>query len=227
MVKNGAPAKGVHYRRHLLAVVYAAVIATAGCSSPFSEFQSARMAGPGKIEVTGQFSAIGISGTTVQNQLGAQFGVGVTNAFDMRARYERIWLDDTDGEALEVFGFGPKISMHQDQTAFYLPVGFAFGRDVETSESWEAHPTILTTYSVSPGFEVNISMKAMLALANEDGFNTRVAVNMGFGIGPENLSYTFRPEVGVMLHTSGGDPFYHFGLGLSLSSTDKKRVPTS
>jgi hypothetical protein len=142
----------------------------------------------------------------------------------MRARYERIWVDDTDGNAVEVFGFGPKISMHQDQAAFYLPVGFAFGKDVETPETWEAHPTILTTYSVNPGFEVNISMKAMLALAAEDGFHTRFAVNMGFGIGPENLSYTFRPEAGVMFYTSGGNPFYHLGVGVSFSSTDKKRV---
>jgi len=210
--------------RYGIVVVCVASCCLAGCASPFSEFQSARLEGKGKAEITAHYSTVGFSGEFFQDNMGFQAGIGVTDNLDWRMRYERIYVDGGDLDHLSVIGFGPKVSMHKDQAAFYLPVGFAYGQDVETDETWEAHPTILTTYSASPEFEINISMKAMLLLNNEDGFNTRFAINMGFGIGPESLDYTFRPEAGVMFHTSGGDPFYHVGLGLSLAYTDKKRV---
>jgi hypothetical protein len=206
----------------VLAVCF--VAAAAGCSSPFSEFQSARLAGRGEAEVTAHYSTMGISGEFVQDHVGVQAGFGVTNSVDIRARYERLWVEGLDAEYLDVFGFGPKISMHPDQAAFYLPVGFAFGSDVESSKTWEAHPTVLTTYTVNPNLDFNLSIKVLLSLNNDSGYNTRLAVNFGFGIGPESLTYTFHPEAGFMVYTEGGDPFYHVGLGISLSTTDKKRV---
>lgn len=210
--------------RIILPAVACGLVALFGaCSSPFSEFQSARMAGPGEIEFSGHYSKVGISGGFYQDQLGAQLGVGVTNSFDIRARYESVLFED---QSIGVFGFGPKFSMYENQAAVYLPVGFAFGEGIKTDRSWEVHPTILTTHAVSPRFEINVSMKALLSLNYDDGYNTRLAINVGLGIGPEDLSYMFRPEAGVMVHHSGGDPFYHLGLGMSFSTTGKRRVRT-
>jgi hypothetical protein len=199
---------------------------SAGCTSPFSEFQSARLCGKGDVEVTGSYTAISFAGEIFQDHLGAQVGLGVTDELDVRARYERIWVEGGD-DYLQVVGFGPKIQLHPDQAALYIPVGFAFGGDVESSKTWEIHPTMLATHSVNPGLEVNFSMKALFSLYREAGFNTRLAVNLGLGIGPENLRYTIRPEVGMLVYTSGGSPFFHLGLGVSASSTDKKRVKTT
>jgi hypothetical protein len=196
-----------------------------GCAAPFSEFQSARLAGKGKGEITASYSAISFAGEIFQNQLGLQAGFGVEDDLDIRLRYERIWVEGSAGDFLNVFGFGPKFPLHPDKglAALYVPVGFAYGGDIETSKTWEVHPTFLATHTVSPTFDVNFSIKALLSLMT-DGLYPRFAINMGFGLGPETLAYTVRPEAGVMIYTEGGSPFFHLGLGMSFSSTERKRI---
>jgi hypothetical protein len=197
-----------------------------GCAAPFSDFQSARLAGKGQVEVTPSYSTVGISGEQFQDQLGGQFAVGVSDDLDFRARYERVWIDGSDVDHVNVIGFGPKIPLHRDRAAFYLPVGCAFGENIETPRTWEAHPTLITTQVVNGRFEVNVSAKALLSL-NDDTFNTRFALNLGFGFGPDIMTYIFRPEAGILFHVSGGDPFYHFGVGVSMATTKRKRSETA
>lgn len=160
----------IYIARYLLlkqsVLIFLLIFIVAGCAAPFSDYQSARMAGKYKGEVTAHYSIVSLEDAKVQDQIGVQGGFGITDNADIRIRYERIYLDDSDGVP-EVFGFGPKFSLHSDHAALYLPVGFAFGEDVETSKTWEFHPTFLATQSFTPWLELNISAKAMISLVDE------------------------------------------------------------
>jgi hypothetical protein len=195
----------------------------AGCAAPFSDYQSARLAGKYKGEVTANYSLVSLKDAKVQDQVGVQGGFGITDNADIRIRYERIYFEDSDG-IIEVFGFGPKFSLRSNNGALYLPVGFAFGEDVETSKSWEFHPTLLVTRSFASWLELNISAKAMISLVDE-GPDARLSFNVGLGIGPNITRLIFRPEAGVMICiTDADDPFFHIGVGMSFANSDKKRI---
>jgi hypothetical protein len=199
------------------------VLILAGCAAPFSNYQSARLAGKYKGEAAAHYSLVSVKDEKVQDQIGVQGGFGITDKADIRIRYERIYLEDSDSN-LNVFGFGPKFRLHSDNAAFFLPVGFAFGEDVETSKTWEFHPAFIGTHAFSSWLELNVSGKALISLV-EDGPDARVALNVGLGIGPNTTRLIVRPEAGVMIYiTDADDPFFHFGLGMSFSNSDKKRI---
>jgi hypothetical protein len=212
----------IQHRNKITPLVVLVFLQILGCTAPFSDFQSTHMAGKGQVEVTPSFATVGYAGAQVQHQFGTQFSLGVSDRLDVRARYEGVWIDGSDIDHIDVVGFGPKISLHPDQAALYLPVGFAFGNDIESSKTWEAHPTLIATHVVNRLYEVNVTMKMLISL-NDENFNTRIAANLGFGIGPDVMKYVIRPEAGVLFHTSGGDPIYQFGIGLSMATTKRKR----
>ncbi|MBN2071899.1 MAG: hypothetical protein JW814_10620 [Candidatus Krumholzibacteriota bacterium] len=194
----------------------------AGCAAPFSDFQSARTVGRGKAEITGHYCAASVSGEKLQDQLGVQAGMGISDRADLRVRYENINPVGSSIDPIGAFGFGPKWALDPDHVAFYLPVGFAFGEHVESSKTWEVHPTLLTTQKLGSSVEINISLKLLLGL-DDQAPDHRVAANVGLGIGPDRTWLLLRPEAGIMFSTGGGDPFYHFGIGISFSGTDKRR----
>ncbi len=184
------------------------------CAPIFSDLQSARLVGPGKIEATPGFSSVYVSedGETshVQNHAGIQAGVGVLNGLDLRLRYERV-LD----YGLNAIGFGPKIALLKDRIALYFPVGFAFGGDSEASESWETHPTLLFTLPVAKSFELNPSAKALIPLTG--GRDALVAFNLGAALGNVR-KWAIRPEVGLCFNPKSGGLFWQFGVGFSIST---------
>ena len=203
-------------------VAAALLFISAGCTAPFSEFQGARMSGKGNGDLTASYSGVIVSGEEIQDQFGLQGAYGVTDDLDLRVRYERIGVKDWDVGPFNALAFGPKIALNRDRAAIYVPVGFGFGEDMETADTWELHPTLLLTQPISTVLEVNLSIKGLLSLA-ENGPDPRLAFNVGFGIGPDDSRVILRPEAGLMVFTDGGDPFYHVGLGLSFASTDKRR----
>ncbi len=189
----------------------------AGCSAPFSEFQDARTVGKGGWELSGNYSGVFVNDTKLQDQFGAQGAFGITDDVDFRARYERIDVEDSDSNPFEVYGFGPKISIRRDRQAIYLPIGFATGHRVSTKETWEAHPMMLFTKPLGPGFDWNSSIKVMIPLAS-GGADPRGAINVGFGIGPADRRFVFRPEAGMMVYFNNFDNlYYHAGIGVSLA----------
>jgi len=137
-------------------------------------------------------------------------------------RDHRVLLADPHIDPVNIFGIGPKWALDTDHVAIFLPVGFAFGEDIESSRSWEFHPTLFTTQRVHDNVEINLSVKLLMGLDHEAP-DHRVAANVGLGIGPDRASLIFRPEVGIMFSTGGSDPLYHLGLGFSFGQTDKKR----
>ncbi|MDH4197042.1 MAG: hypothetical protein OEW05_06530 [Candidatus Aminicenantes bacterium] len=198
-------------------------VGTAACLvPPFSDLQGAKMAGKGRVELTPHGSLILSSseGETdhIQNNFGLQAAAGIANFLDLRLRYEYLYHPDS-GDMYDnsfsghVFGFGPKFSLVKDHLAVFLPVGFAFGENIEVEETWEFHPTVLLTFPVSDAFEVNTSAKALIPFREEQ--NTTYAVNLGFGISQDLRRWALRPEVGILFDTEGDGFYLHFSLGFT------------
>lgn len=197
---------------------------TACLVPPFSDLQSAKMAGKGRVELTPHGSVILSSseGQTdhIQDNLGLQTAVGVTNFLDLRARYEYLYHPSSDDRydrsfSAHVISLGPKLSLVRDRLAVFLPVGTAFGPDIESGDSWQFHPTLLATFPVSNAFEVNSSAKALIPLRG--GQNTTYAVNLGLGISQDLRRWALRPEAGILFDTEGEGFYLHFSLGLTFA----------
>jgi len=190
----------------------------AGCAPVFSDFQSAKLVGRDRVEVTPSASTVSFSGDDgghVQDEYGLQLGTGVLDRMDLRAGYVR-------AAGVNGVGFGPKIAFVKDRLALALPVGFAFGEDVEISKTWTAHPTLLLTQPVTRRLEVNASVKGLIPLT-EDWGGTLVAFNVGLGIGDLGR-WAIRPEIGFLFDPGESGHFTQFGLGFTLFAGKRKPV---
>ena len=149
----------------------------------------------------------------MQDHFGLQFAYGIQDNLNFRLRYERIDVDPLD-TGVNVWGFGPKICLKKDVAAIYLPVGFATGELIESSNSWQFHPTLLTTAPVNDNMEFNTSLKYILTF-HEDA-DDYLAFNFGLGLSNDLAKYAIRPEVGVLVNPGDDGIFWHFSIGLSL-----------
>jgi hypothetical protein len=131
------------------------------CAPVFSDLQSARLVGRDRVEVTASASRVSVSSEElddgddidVTDQFGVQVATGLTDWMDARLRFERVELKDAGGDevgGVNVLGLGPKFQIVKDRVAAYLPVGLAFGEDVDASETWQFHPTLLLTLPAQP-----------------------------------------------------------------------------
>ncbi len=186
-----------------------------GCVPVFSDLQSARLLGPGKIEITPGFSTVGISSEGesehVQNHYGGQVGIGILNGLDFRLRYERF-----DDPSANVLGFGPKFRLYKNHAALYVPVGFAFGGDIEDpADIWSTHPTLLFTVPVARYLEINPSAKVMIPF--QKGQDTLDAFNLGTAISSDVTKWAIRPEAGICFNPGESGLFWQFSIGLSVT----------
>ena len=195
------------------------ILLTNSCAPIFSEMQNASTVGKNNMEGTASFSTVSFrdteekDGAHIQNHIGLQGAYGLSDAVDLRFRYARVWLDDDIGDlGANVFGIGPKFSLVKDRLAAYIPIGFAFGKDVGSdANTWQIHPTIIGTIPVSDKFEVNPSFKALFPF--EKDAETTVAFNLGLGLElTENLS--FRPEFGMLFNPGEKGHFKQFSVGM-------------
>jgi hypothetical protein len=192
-------------------------VIVSGCAPVFSDLQSAKLVGRGKVEVTPGFSSVSFSGPEdsghVQNHVGVQVAAGVHDKIDLRVRYERVEVED--GPGVNVLGFGPKIQVVKDHVAVYVPVGLAFGGGIESGKSWAVHPTLLLTGQVHPSVELNGSAKYLVPL-NEEGGDNLVAFNVGLGLGPAQGRWAIRPEFGMLFNPGEEGHFNQFSIGFSI-----------
>jgi len=201
-----------------------------GCAPVFSELQSAKLAGTDRAEVTASGSSLSFDGTSdsghVEDHVGLQVATGVHDRVDLRVRYERVIDPDVN-----VLGFGPKVGIVRDHLALALPVGFAFGKDIDSGTSWEMQPTLIGTASLGKNAEFNVSGKAIVPLAGEDR-DTLVAFNTGFGLSTNLRKWVLRPEVGFCFNPGEEGHYTHYSLALSFffgnpASTDARGAATS
>jgi hypothetical protein len=203
--------------------VVALVSSAAACAAPFSEMQSARLAGPRVVELTPSYSHVDVSAegesSKLQDNFGLHVATGLNSRVDLRFRLEHIRGEDNNSEDdLELnataVGFGPKFGIIPDQLALALPVGFAFGDDIDVSDTWQIHPTLIWTIPVSDAFEINSSVKALVPLSDGPG-DALVALNLGLGIGPQLSRWAIRPEVGFLRDPGEDGTIRHFSIGMT------------
>jgi hypothetical protein len=198
-----------------IAAALLAGFALSACAPPFADMQSARLAGPKRVELTPGYSSVSFSedGETekVQDHFGLQVATGISDRVDLRARFERISVDD---DGVNVIGAGPKVALLPERLALYVPVGFAFGSDIDSGDTWQVHPTLLGTVPlVADRLELNTSGKVLVPISSSVA-ETLVAFNMGLGIG--DLSrIVVRPEVGFLFNPGESGHYRHFTIGLS------------
>lgn len=194
------------------------IFLTSNCVTIFSEFQSADTLGEGNTEITPAASIVNFSNDGesdhIQTNIGVQVGYGVSEVTDLRFRFEAPSYGDDLSTFGEIFaiGFGPKVQLIEDKVAAYIPLGLAFGEDIETSDTYEIQPTVIFTFPLSSNAELNPSAKVIVPFNDRD---TALALNLGFGIWNGNIG--IRPEVGIMKSLSDGEgTFAHFGVGFSI-----------
>ena len=190
-----------------LVVLGCGSVLAVGCAPVFSDLQSAKLVGRDRVEITPSYSSVSSSGEDgghVQNELGLQMATGLARSLDLRARYVRV-------EGVNVVGFGPKVGVVKDKVALALPVGFAFGEDVDSAESWAIHPTLLLTAPVNRRVELNASTKALIPFSEGD---TLVAFNLGAGFG-DLERWALRTEVGMLFNPGESGHFTQVSVGFT------------
>jgi hypothetical protein len=183
------------------------------CAPVFSDLQSAKLAGKGNFEATPNFTTTSWTADSetdhIQNHFGFQLGYGLSHRIDLRARYEYIGVAN-DGGNTNVFGFGPKVSLLKDRIAAYLPIGFAFGGDVDGIEEFEFQPTFLFTLPVGKHIEINPSVKGII------GDDFYCAFNLGLGLSTNLEKYVIRPEYGVFINPGESGHYGQFSIGATI-----------
>ena len=180
------------------------------------------------MEVTGHYSGVywdeenlfgGESMEDVQNHLGIQVESGLGNYRALRFRLERITLsnaDDDDDSAFMVYSAGPKFGSRSERLAVYLPVGFATSEGMESSESWQIHPTVILGFPFGRDMELIGSGKLLIPIGNDN--DVLFAANVGLGIGMGSL--VIRPETGFLMNPGENGYFKQFSLGVSFRGGD-------
>lgn len=195
-----------------VALVLAVIVSA--CAPVFSDLQSAKLVGKGRVEVTPGFSSVSFSDDEgsdhVQNHAGIQVAAGVHDSVDLRVRYERVMVED----GVNVLAVGPKVRLFKGWAAAYVPIGLAFGNGIDTGKTWAVHPTLLLTGQVHPAVEVNWSAKYLVPL-HEDGGDNLVAFNVGLGLGPPDGRWTIRPELGMLFDPGEAGHFNQWSVGFS------------
>jgi len=195
-----------------------------GCAPTFSTIQSAKLVDKGKFEVTPSFSMVYFSDKGsmehYQDDYGLQIAYGLENKSNFHLRYEFINvppMEELYGESISanVLGFGPKIGIVKDRIAFCLPIGFAFGGNIEDiSDTWEFHPTLIATLPVSNNFEFNPSSKVLVPLSGDS--DILIAFNLGAGISTNLDKWAIRPEAGFLLNPGEEGHFTHVSIGVTV-----------
>jgi hypothetical protein len=201
-----------------------ALLATA-CAAPFAEMQSARLAGKGRVEVTPVYSYMDVAdeGETakIQDIFGVHLATGLTDRVDLRARVEHIVVSSEGGVGFSAtaVGIGPKFGLIQNSLALYLPFGLAFGGDIDESQTWQFHPSIIATLPLASSVELNGGFKALIPLTEsadpDDENDVLFALNLGLGLSPDLNKWAIRPEVGFLRNPGESGTIRHFSLGLT------------
>lgn len=196
--------------------VVIALVAGQGCAAV--SFQDAKMLGKGKVEFTPMVSRVGASEDGDSEAIGTGYGgmiaAGVSDKVDFIAGYERFKPTDSNGGGINLAGLGPKISLAKDKAALLIPVTFAFGNDVDVSDSIQVSPTAV--FSVPLGKSVTFNPGARVVWSNCEDCDVLFGASAGFSVPFASGKAVLRPEIGA-LKNPGEDGFiWTFGLGLSL-----------
>ena len=201
----------VRFAGCLVALVFAA-----GCAPMFSD---ARMLRPGQVEVTPSFSPAFVSaeGETehLANDYSVRAQVGLTNRISVVGGYNRsqISFENPESYGYNTVAFGPKFSLVPDRVAFAMPVGFIWGDEIESSDTWQLHPTLLVTVPINERDDYNQAVRLLIQTC--DNCETLIGFHAGFGV-RTGRRLILRPEAAFFFNPGEDGMTWTFGLGASL-----------
>jgi hypothetical protein len=196
-------------------VCFAALALATGCAAPM--FSDARMLQRGQVEVTPAVNPVYVSEnedtTHVANDFSVRALFGISNRLNVGAGYNRTQL--TVGEedfGFDTIAFGPKFGLVPDRVAVAVPVGFAFGEDIEVADTWQVHPTLFMTFPMNQRVDFNPAVRFVIPVTEDR--NTLVALHAGFGV-RTGRHLVLRPEAAVVFDPGEDGVVWTFGLGAS------------
>ncbi|MBN1755424.1 hypothetical protein JW877_04325 [bacterium] len=185
-----------------------------GCYT-FSTMQRAKLLQKGDFEITPYLSTVYYnSGSTdrMTYQYGLQSAYGLNDRLNFRVCYELIDIENSQ-DPWHFLSIAPKVPIMGDWLSFSFPVGTVFGSGVETSDSWQVHPTLMATIIPLEWMELNLSAKG-LVFAEKD-YDNLVALNSGFGLSTNLDRWAVRPEFGVLFNPKEQFYFFSWNLGFT------------
>jgi hypothetical protein len=175
---------------------------------------------PGQMEVTPSVNPTFVSalGETEHgwNDFGVRMQAGLSNRVGLVAGYNRTVLavdDAANGYGFNTIGFGPKFSLMPDRLAVAIPAGFSFGEEIEASETWQVHPTLLVTLPLHPRVDFNPAVRLVVPIC--DGCDTGIAFHAGFGL-RVGQRLIVRPEAAALVYPGEEGVTWTLGLGASI-----------
>jgi len=200
-----------------LAVV-GVLVASQGCAAV--SYQDAKMLGRGKVEFTPTLSRVGFydngDSEAIGTAYGGMIGAGVSDKVDFVAGYQRFDPKEPGTGGFNFAGLGPKFSLAKDRAAFLLPVTFAFGNDIDLSDSIQVSPTAV--FSVPLGNSVTFNPGARVVWSNCDDCDVLVGAQAGLSVPFASGKAVLRPELGILIDPGESGLIWTFGVGLSLRS---------
>ncbi len=193
------------------------------CAPVFSDLQSARTAGKGRVEVTPSYSRVSLSSEgsseALQNHFGLQAAYGITRKIDLRVRYEYIGFADEEFRdelgQFHIWGLGPKVNLIPDMLSLYVPVGGILNSEDADGSNMELQPTVLFTYPMFNNIlDLNLSAKYLIFLSG-DNDQSWIAVNFGIALGRDVTNLAIRPEYGILFSPGEEGSYRHFSIGIT------------
>ncbi len=156
----------------------------------------------------------------VSNNYGLAFNYGISDKFNLGARYERLAITLTE---IEIFGkkydyalnninyaeISCKINLKDDMLSLGVPVGLYFIKDKFFSV---IDPRIYWTIRENNKFEFTVTPKAHLLIAG--GFGVMPGITFGVGLSSNLDQWAIRPEIGY-------DGCFNFGVGMDFHLNPK------
>ena len=182
----------------------------------FGEYQSARITEKGRVEATGYYTSSTFFfddwSARWLNVLGLQAGIGISERFELRMRYDRQYAVEGEiSDGFNMLGIAPKFAILKDKIAALLPLSMSFSD--YGSGMWQLQPTVLVSLPMSKKVELNFTTKYFISL-DEETEGGAMALNLGFAIG--NIGeWAIRPETGLMFKPGDSGSFWNYGLGVS------------
>lgn len=183
-------------------LLFQTTILIQACAPVFSDLQSARTLGSGQVEMTPYYTNTGNDSESKGiNHIGANIGIGLSQSVDIRAKVDHNWLSGEENSSTTVVGIGPKIALVPNRVSLMLPVGKAFGEDME--DTWQTQPTLFFTQPIiQDKLEFTVAPKYLLSLCEDCGGN--FATNFGLSAGKDFRKLAWRAEYGRIFTSDGG-----------------------
>jgi hypothetical protein len=200
----------------------AIILSISGCIAvaPInSTFEGARTLKEGQVELGGNISTYSISedkeSTTVNQNFGFRTGIGITDRFTIRGRYERLMLsypdEETGIDAVNYFDIGIKYAFAPEVFSGALTLS----RYWANGESFEfIGPKLIVSAPINNKIEPTFALKGDFCLKKDSEINL-IGINIGVGFSSDLDKWAIRPEFGFMKQFNNTGSYMTWGVGFN------------